>query len=210
LKRPSKSRAVFLDRDGVINEILFHQDMGVLETPFTPEQFRLKPEAAGAIRKTCPREPRIGVVLGSGLGEFADAVADAAVIPYADIPHFKVAGVAGHAGLFGTALDVATFGQTVLDDLGGAGRVATSELWQAAVRRDPTTPGSTRALGFDAPSPGAVGHLGFTGTSVWWDMEKDCHIVLLSNRIHPSRNNDKIKAFRPYVHDLIMKTLFHE
>lgn len=51
MKRSSKPRAVFLDRDGVINEILFHQEMGVLETPFTPEQFRLKPEAAGAIRR---------------------------------------------------------------------------------------------------------------------------------------------------------------
>ncbi len=55
-------------------------------------------EAAEAVRKTCPREPRIGVVLGSGLGEFADAVADATIVPYADIPHFKAAGVAGHAG----------------------------------------------------------------------------------------------------------------
>src|SRR3989338_1446735 len=80
--------------------------------------------------------------------------------------------------------------------------------------RDETVKGSTYTLGWDTPSPessasgshfspNSVGHLGFTGTSVWWDMEKDCHIVLLSNRIHPSRNNDKIKAFRPYVHDLI-------
>jgi len=55
-------------------------------------------EAADTIGKTCPLTPRVGVVLGSGLGEFADAVADAAVVPYADIPHFKAAGVAGHAG----------------------------------------------------------------------------------------------------------------
>jgi CubicO group peptidase (beta-lactamase class C family) len=52
-----------------------------------------------------------------------------------------------------------------------------------------------------------VGHLGFTGTSIWWDLEKDCHVILLTNRVHPSRNNDKIKAFRPHIHDLIMKAL---
>jgi CubicO group peptidase (beta-lactamase class C family) len=50
-----------------------------------------------------------------------------------------------------------------------------------------------------------VGHLGFTGTSIWWDLEKDCHVILLSNRIHPSRDSDKIKQFRPYIHDIIMK-----
>jgi purine-nucleoside phosphorylase len=55
-------------------------------------------EAAAFIRSRDPRVPRAGVVLGSGLGEFADAVADPAVIPYADIPHFKKAGVAGPAG----------------------------------------------------------------------------------------------------------------
>ena len=79
--------------------------------------------------------------------------------------------------------------------------------------------GSTFALGWDSPtpensssgsyfSPYSVGHLGFTGTSIWWDLERDCYVILLSNRVHPSRANEKIKEFRPYIHDLIMKTLF--
>jgi purine-nucleoside phosphorylase len=55
-------------------------------------------EAASFIQKSCPLVPRVGVVLGSGLGDFADAVAGPSVIPYADIPHFKAASVAGHAG----------------------------------------------------------------------------------------------------------------
>ena len=55
-------------------------------------------EAVGFIKKNCPLAPQVGVVLGSGLGEFADSVAEPTVIPYADIPHFKSAGVAGHAG----------------------------------------------------------------------------------------------------------------
>lgn len=55
-------------------------------------------EATGFIKKICPLAPRVGVVLGSGLGDFADSIGSAIVIPYADIPHFKAAGVAGHAG----------------------------------------------------------------------------------------------------------------
>ena len=87
------------------------------------------------------------------------------------------------------------------------------------VPRDETVKGSSYALGWETPSaensasgshfsPSSIGHLGFTGTSVWWDLEKDCHVILLSNRVHPSRATDKIKAFRPYIHDLIMKALF--
>jgi CubicO group peptidase (beta-lactamase class C family) len=86
------------------------------------------------------------------------------------------------------------------------------------LRRDGTIEGSTYGLGWDTPSeqnsssgkyfsPTSVGHLGFTGTSIWWDLERDCHIILLSNRVHPTRENDKIKIFRPYIHDLIMEKL---
>jgi len=129
-------------------------------------------------------------------------------------------GVAGHAGLFGTALDVATFGQTVLDDLGGAGHLAPSELWQAAVRRDPKTPGSTRALGFDTPSPGgaagrnlgatapgAVGHLGFTGTSLWVDLARQLVVALCTNRTYNGRAEVRIRDFRPRFHDAVLEEL---
>jgi CubicO group peptidase (beta-lactamase class C family) len=78
---------------------------------------------------------------------------------------------------------------------------------------------STFALGWDTPSADqsasgslfsarSVGHLGFTGCSIWWDLEKDCHVVLLTNRVHPSRKNEKIREFRPLIHDEIMKALF--
>jgi CubicO group peptidase (beta-lactamase class C family) len=52
-----------------------------------------------------------------------------------------------------------------------------------------------------------VGHLGFTGTSVWMDLERDVTVVFLTNRIHTTRNNDKIKVFRPRVHDAVMEAL---
>lgn len=72
--------------------------------------------------------------------------------------------------------------------------------------------------GFDTPSPSgsssgkyfsakSIGHLGFTGTSFWMDPEKELIVVLLTNRIHPSRNNEKIRQFRPCIHDFIVESL---
>jgi CubicO group peptidase (beta-lactamase class C family) len=86
------------------------------------------------------------------------------------------------------------------------------EFWD----RPQASPTGTWALGFDTPSPSessagelisphSVGHLGFTGTSFWLDLEKDLLIVLLTNRVHPSRRNDKIKEFRPLLHDLVVR-----
>ena len=92
----------------------------------------------------------------------------------------------------------------------------------ALVRRmwtiDASVPGSTRTACWDTPSAQgssagtrlsrrAVGHLGFTGTSLWFDAERRLSIVLLTNRVHPSRENDKLKAFRPLVHDLVLEAL---
>jgi CubicO group peptidase (beta-lactamase class C family) len=73
-------------------------------------------------------------------------------------------------------------------------------------------------MGFDAPTPGAsssgrffpfrsVGHLGFTGTSFWMDLERQIIVVLLTNRVHPSRRNERIRAFRPLLHDAVMAAL---
>jgi len=134
---------------------------------------------------------------------------------------YAMGGVAGHAGLFSSTRDIHLLLTRLKRCCRGDDPFLPAPLVKEFLTRDETVKGSTYTLGWDTPSPensasgshfspNSVGHLGFTGTSVWWDMEKDCHIVLLSNRIHPSRNNDKIKAFRPYVHDLIMKTLFHE
>ena len=92
-------------------------------------------------------------------------------------------------------------------------------LVQEFLAKDNSISGATFALGWDTPSPThsasgnlfsarSVGHLGFTGCSIWWDLEKNAHVILLTNRVHPSRKNEKIKDFRPHIHDLIMKTLF--
>jgi serine-type D-Ala-D-Ala carboxypeptidase len=130
-------------------------------------------------------------------------------------------GVAGHAGLFGTASDVAAFGQAVLDDRAGAGRLAPREHWAATLQRDVATPGSTCALGFhtrvpgDPPGdssagrlvgmapPGAVGHIGFTGTSLWVDLGRDLVVALCTNRVAGPRGRAdvRIRDFRPRFHD---------
>ena len=85
-------------------------------------------------------------------------------------------------------------------------------------RRQDLFEGSTWALGWDTPSrensssgryfsSKSVGHLGFTGTSVWMDLEKDVIVILLTNRVHPIRKNEKIRAFRPRLHDKIMEAI---
>ena len=133
---------------------------------------------------------------------------------------FTMDGVAGHAGLFGTAGDVAAFGQAVLDDRAGAGRLAPASHWAIALRRDTATPGSTCALGFytrvpgdrDESSagrlvgmepPGAVGHLGFTGTSLWIDLARRLVVALCTNRTAGPRGRAevRIREFRPRFHD---------
>jgi CubicO group peptidase (beta-lactamase class C family) len=133
-------------------------------------------------------------------------------------------GVAGHAGLFGTAGDVAAFGQAVLDDLAGAARLAAPALWTRATQRDAETPGSTRALGFDTRLPGdaagasaagrlgdrgagAVGHLGFTGTSLWIDLERRVVVALCTNRTLAGRAETRIRPFRPRFHDAVVESL---
>ena len=126
-------------------------------------------------------------------------------------------GIAGHAGLFGTAAAVGSYARhlmQVLDDRNGIFRRTTLEEF---VTRRPDVPGSSRALGWDTMlptsscgtkmSPRAFGHTGFTGTSLWIDPENDVYVVLLTNRVHPNRSNEAIKKIRPAVHDAVMGEL---
>jgi CubicO group peptidase (beta-lactamase class C family) len=126
-------------------------------------------------------------------------------------------GVAGHAGLFGTAAGVWALLSMLLRVYRGQGE--TDWLSSECVRTLWTrVDGSGWTLGFDTPSaqasasgrhfsPDSVGHLGFTGTSFWVDLRRGIGIVLLTNRVHPCRSNAAIRAFRPRIHDLIMEWL---
>jgi serine-type D-Ala-D-Ala carboxypeptidase len=128
-------------------------------------------------------------------------------------------GLAGHAGLFGTAEAVARFGAAVLDALAGrlGSFLTASEIAPLVAER---AGGSLRA-GFDGKSgplsaAGSIasratfGHLGFTGTSVWCDPTTERVTVLLSNRVCPTRDNVAIRALRPTVHDLLFSYLAGE
>ncbi len=131
---------------------------------------------------------------------------------------FVMGGIGGHAGLFGTSESV----HHLLDVLMGMylEKQRRAGFQNELVQFFLTPPGSgARALGFDVPSGigsscgiyftknKTVGHLGFTGTSFWMDLKKAIIIVLLTNRIHPTRGNEAIKSFRPMIHNEIMKTI---
>jgi len=131
---------------------------------------------------------------------------------------YAMGGVVGHAGVFSCARDIHHLLARLSYCLHGKDTFLHKSLVEEFCKKDESVKESTYALGWDTPSssksasgtrfsPQSVGHLGFTGTSVWWDQEKDCHIILLSNRVHPTRKNEKIREFRPYIHDLIMETI---
>ncbi len=129
-------------------------------------------------------------------------------------------GVAGHAGLFGRLGEVMELVAAVLEIWRGrlSHPFLPREILKEFLESKNQVPGSTWALGFDRPTPGcsssgrylsprSVGHLGFTGTSFWIDPERDLAIVLLTNRVHPNRDNNRIKEFRPYFHDRVIELL---
>jgi CubicO group peptidase (beta-lactamase class C family) len=129
---------------------------------------------------------------------------------------WALGGAGGHAGLFGTAAAVGSFARAVLATIAGRSILARTETMREFIaRRD--IPHSSRALGWDTMlpasscgtllSPTAIGHTGFTGTSLWIDWEQDLYVVLLTNRVHPTRENAAIRAIRPRVHDAIVQEL---
>lgn len=130
---------------------------------------------------------------------------------------FALGGYSGHAGLFGTAWEVYLIADMLKEHYHGKRRDYFSPgIIKDFFNKQETVKGCTWALGWDTPSPenssagryispNSVGHLGFSGTSLWMDLDRDMIVVFLSNRIHPSRSNLKIKAFRPVLHNLIFR-----
>jgi CubicO group peptidase (beta-lactamase class C family) len=126
-------------------------------------------------------------------------------------------GVTGHAGLFSSARDLSFLAAELLRALRGESRVFPREIFEAFVRRRGLVPGSSRALGWDTPSapssggdaisPRAFGHTGFTGTSLWVDPARDLYFVLLSNRVHPSREGSGIAAVRRELADAVLRAV---
>lgn len=114
---------------------------------------------------------------------------------------YMLGGVAGHAGLFSNVDDLHRF---VLG-------------YQESFKKRP----KESKLGWDSPSPensqagnefskNSIGHLGFTGCSLWMDLEKEFHVILLTNRVHPSSKNEEIKKSRPLIHDIVYEELIRK
>jgi CubicO group peptidase (beta-lactamase class C family) len=131
---------------------------------------------------------------------------------------WAMGGVAGHAGLFATAQDVWRFVHALLESAAGRRDWLPPALLQESWQRYTMPPGTTRALGWDTPTPGhsssgdyfserSIGHLGFTGCSLWIDLAQQVTVILCTNRVHPTRQATGITGLRPAVHNLIMRAL---
>ncbi|HEY2013062.1 MAG TPA: serine hydrolase domain-containing protein [Bryobacteraceae bacterium] len=131
---------------------------------------------------------------------------------------FLMGGVSGHAGLFSSAHDLSVFAEMYLN--GGiykGKRIISQETVHKFMERQLTPVGTTRALGWDTPgkgsfpgdlaSPTAIIHTGFTGTSIYIDPQRDAFIVLLTNRVHPTRQNVLIEQARPAIHTAVLAAL---
>jgi CubicO group peptidase (beta-lactamase class C family) len=126
---------------------------------------------------------------------------------------YVLGGVAGHAGLFSTVDDLHSFASAFARGHREGHVVFSKDIVDEFVGAKTSV-----KLGWDTPSPEgsqagrsfskhAIGHLGYSGGSLWMDLEKDVHIVLLTNRVHPTSQNEAIKAFRPKIHDAIFEEL---
>jgi beta-N-acetylhexosaminidase len=130
---------------------------------------------------------------------------------------FAIGGVSGHAGLFSTAPDLAAFCQMLLN----GGVYAHHRILRRATISQFTTPqqlsNGARTLGWAVPTEGSssghffsahsFGHTGYTGTSIWIDADRELFVVLLTNRVNPTRENQKIAQVRPALHDAVMQAL---
>jgi CubicO group peptidase (beta-lactamase class C family) len=130
---------------------------------------------------------------------------------------FAIGGVSGHAGLFSTAPDLAAFCQMLLN----GGVYAHQRVLRRSTIAQFTVPqqlsGGTRTLGWVVPTEGSssghyfslhsFGHTGFTGTSIWIDPDRELFVVMLTNRVNPTRENHKIAEVRPALHDAVIEAL---
>ena len=132
---------------------------------------------------------------------------------------YMMGGIAGHAGLFGSAGSLHILLSSLLSDFYGSPSINLfgKDLLHTFFKRQE---GTDKALGFETPSLAnsscgdyfskrSIGHLGFTGTSFWMDIERNIIVILLTNRVHPSRKNDKIRFFRPKAHNAVMDCLLN-
>jgi CubicO group peptidase (beta-lactamase class C family) len=176
--------------------------LGVSNTTFNPPRelrAKIPPTADEREGDTSPAKPRSTFRKRIIQGEVQDENA------------FVLGGVAGHAGLFSTAEDVARFAHAMISR---GSPILRPETIAFFTRRESTPSGSSRALGWDTPSdpsqsgthfgPHSYGHLGYAGTSLWIDPDRQLSITLLTNRTWPDCSNQLIKQVRPKIHDALL------
>ncbi|MGQ0507472.1 MAG: serine hydrolase domain-containing protein [Myxococcaceae bacterium] len=229
LERPIGERAVYSDLGFILlGEVLAHAGGAELDSLFEERIARKLGLHARYRRPSAKLDNVIGVApTGTTRPREPDAGQEKLWEPFPAHPAkpgevdddnaWVMDGVSGHAGVFGRSGDLAQFGQRVLEDLQGAGHLAPAPLWARALQIDAQTPGSTRAMGFDTPAEGksssgshfrrAVGHLGFTGTSLWIDLDRELSVALCTNRTAMGRANILIREFRPTFHDGVIRAL---
>ena len=133
---------------------------------------------------------------------------------------YMLNGIAGHAGLFSTAPDLAKFLQMILQKGNYQGKQYIKPETVGLFTKKQSDQ-SSRGLGWDTKSPEgsssgqyfditSYGHTGYTGTSVWTDPTKNLFVVLLTNRVYPTRNNNKLSKYRPLIHDAIYQAAVKE
>ena len=203
---------------GIILETVWDKPLDHLASEIFPE------EALGFYRLQVPSNPTIPSE------RLSDAVVSFAATEFCpwrnrllegevhDENAYSMGGVAGHAGLFGTARGIYGFISSLWSVYG---HKAESSEWPRDLldlfwTRQNIIRDSTWALGFDTPSdtgssagvyfsPRSVGHLGFTGTSFWMDLDREILIILLTNRVYPTRENERMREFRPLLHNTVME-----
>jgi len=131
---------------------------------------------------------------------------------------YYLGGVSGNAGLFSTARDLGIFSQMFLNKgIYRGQQYIKPETIELFTKRQNIVKGSDRTLGWGTPdgksssgqyfSENSIGHTGFTGTSIWIDFDKNLVIILLTNRVHPTRKNQKLNDFRYKIYDLLQESL---
>lgn len=211
LANPPGSKTVYSDWDMILLQLVIEritgttldafvaqrvfQQLGMTDTRFSPP-----PELKPRIAPTEIDSTRGGLLRGIVHDENA----------------WALGGVSGHAGLFSSAADVAIFAQMTLNggEYNGVRllKPTTVARWTARQGKE-----SSRALGWDSPSAGSsaghyfsprsFGHTGFTGTSIWIDPEKQLFVILLTNRVNPTRDNQKHVPLRRAVADAVQQAV---
>lgn len=222
-------RAITSDLEQAPGERMVYSDMGAITLTAILEQLH-----GITIDKIFARD--IATPLGLTRSRYTPPVAWRTVIPPTEFDPWRgrmlhgevhdentgrLEGLSGHAGLFASADDLLRFGEWALAGvLGrpGSAAIAPPTSFAAWTLRQDTPTGSSRALGWDTPSgrssagtlmnARSFGHTGYTGTSIWTDPTRELVVILLTNRVHPTRVTPKFTPLRPLIADAVVKSLF--